>query len=144
MNNPNLGKVGRHFKPGQSGNPAGKPKGTPNRSTIAKKILEMPCVIPDELYDILIGIYPDLNRKTTIENLATLVQASKAISRADVNSYKAVMDSAYGAPKQSIELESIEPTDIIDYDQLSESALEEIMNLQNKNKSSTFEDDELF
>lgn len=144
MNNPNLGKVGRHFQPGQSGNPSGKPKGTPNRSTIAKKILEMPCIIPDNLYDILLGIYPDLNRNTTIENLATLVQASKAISRADVNSYKAVMDSAYGAPKQAIEMETIEPGPAIDYDDLSESALQEIINLQNKTKKPSFEDDELF
>ena len=30
---------GRPFKPGQSGNPAGKPKGARNRSTIAAELL---------------------------------------------------------------------------------------------------------
>lgn len=142
MANPNIGKVGRHFLPGQSGNPGGRPAGSKNRSTIAREVLDMPCDIPDEIFEKLLPYYPALTRKTTIEKLATLVQMARAIKKEDVNSYKAVLDSSYGGVKQSIEMEVNDVTDEIDYSELSEAALEEIANLKKKQPAPEFDQDD--
>ncbi len=91
------------FEIGQSGNPAGKIPGTKNRSTIARKILEMRGLLPQATYEKLKEVYPELTQQMTAEEMATLVQLVQAITKGDVNAYKAVMDSAYGAPKQEID-----------------------------------------
>lgn len=83
------------WEKGTSGNPKGKPKGAQNRSTIAKKWLS-------ELFykeDPLTGESTEL----TVEDLITLAQVKKAVDGQDTNAYKAIMDSAYGAPKQEVE-----------------------------------------
>jgi Arc/MetJ-type ribon-helix-helix transcriptional regulator len=67
------------FQKGESGNPAGRPKGAKNRSTIVRELLEL-----------------DEN-----ELKMHLAQIKKAIEKEDTNAYKAVLDSAYGAPKQT-------------------------------------------
>ena len=69
------------FKPGQSGNPNGRPKGKRNRSTILKELL-------------------DMNDQELKMHQA---QIEKAIELKDTNAYKAVLDSAYGAPVQQVE-----------------------------------------
>lgn len=125
LNNPNLGKIGKHWKPGESGNPNGRPKG-PSRTTIAKRVLEMQSILPDKIFEKLKELYPGLQQKMTSEELATIVQISNAISKGDTAAYKAVMDSAYGAPKQEIATTVNDVTDDFDYSELSESALEEI------------------
>lgn len=82
----------------------GRPMGAKNRSTIARKILEMRAVIPAERLDKLHEIYPDMTNDITVEDVATIMVSAGAMD-GDVNSYKAIMDSAYGAPKQDIEME---------------------------------------
>ena len=72
------------FKPGQSGNPNGRPKGKRNRSTILKELL-------------------DMNDQELKMHQA---QIEKAIELKDTNAYKAVLDSAYGAPVQQIDNDS--------------------------------------
>jgi hypothetical protein len=69
------------FKAGQSGNPNGRPKGKRNRSTILKELL-------------------DMNDQELRMHQA---QIEKAIELKDTNAYKAVLDSAYGAPVQQID-----------------------------------------
>ena len=69
------------FKAGQSGNPNGRPKGKRNRSTILKELL-------------------DMNDQELKMHQA---QIDKAIELKDTNAYKAVLDSAYGAPVQQID-----------------------------------------
>ena len=69
------------FKPGQSGNPNGRPKGKRNRSTILKELL-------------------DMNDQELKMHQA---QIEKAIELKVTNAYKAVLDSAYGAPVQQID-----------------------------------------
>jgi hypothetical protein len=69
------------FKAGQSGNPTGRPKGKRNRSTILKELL-------------------DMNDQELKMHQA---QIEKAIELKDTNAYKAVLDSAYGAPVQQID-----------------------------------------
>lgn len=82
------------FKKGQSGNPAGRPKGALNRSTIARKWLE----VNQSLKNPLTGE----NEMMSQEDLMTLALIKKA-REGDVSAYKALMDSGYGAPLQQVE-----------------------------------------
>lgn len=82
------------WQKGESGNPAGRPKGAKNRSTIARKWLE----VNQSLKNPLTGE----NETMSQEDLMTLALIKKA-REGDVNAYKALMDSGYGAPVQQIE-----------------------------------------
>ena len=95
------------FKKGVSGNPKGKPKGTLNRSTIAKKWLEV--LSEEEVED---GVVKWLSNEEAI-TLALIQKARKG----DVNAYKALMDSAYGTAKDTLDLNSTENKSI-DFKQL--------------------------
>lgn len=87
------------FKKGEVANPNGRPKGSKNRSTIAKHWLEVfqkstnPLTLKSE--------------ELSQEDLMTLALVKKA-REGDVNAYKALMDSGYGAPVQQIEQTNIE------------------------------------
>lgn len=94
--------VGTQFKKGQSGNPAGYKKGVPNRSTIARKVLEMVGVVPDQIFATLIKMYPQIEKTMTIEEIMTITMTHRAIVKGDTSAYKAVMDSRYGTPAQTI------------------------------------------
>jgi hypothetical protein len=82
------------WKKGESGNPAGRPKGSRNRSTIAKHWLE----VNQSLKNPLTGIEETMSQ----EDLMTLALIKKA-REGDVNAYKALMDSGYGSPIQQID-----------------------------------------
>jgi hypothetical protein len=82
------------FKKGESGNPNGRPKGTKNRSTIARQWLE----VNQSLKNPITGV----NETMSQEDLMTLALIKKARD-GDVGAYKALMDSGYGAPVQQIE-----------------------------------------
>ena len=79
---------------GESGNPAGRPKGTKNRSTIARQWLE----VNQSLKNPLTGEKEIMSQ----EDLMTLALIKKA-REGDVSAYKALMDSGYGAPLQQVE-----------------------------------------
>lgn len=79
---------------GEVRNPNGRPKGSKNRSTIARKWLE----VNQSLKNPLTGD----NETMSQEDLMTLALIKKA-REGDVNAYKALMDSGYGAPIQQIE-----------------------------------------
>lgn len=95
------------FKKGQSGNPKGRPVGTKNRSTIAKKWLEVnkkgknPITGEDEYL--------------TQEDIITLALIRKAMN-GDVNAYKALMDSGYGTAKDTVDVNTNNVG--IDFDEL--------------------------
>jgi len=82
------------FQKGSVPNPNGRPKGSKNRSTIARKWLETiqsaknPITGEDE--------------KLSQEDLMTLALLKKA-RNGDVAAYKQLMDSGYGMPTQQIE-----------------------------------------
>lgn len=78
----------------------GRPVGVRNRSTIARKILDMLITIPDETFTTLQANFPDIAKQVTIEEYITMQQA--VIATKETNAYKAIMDSAYGAPKQEV------------------------------------------
>ena len=84
----------KSYKPGQSGNPNGRPKGRRNRSTIARELLEL----NQKLKNPLTGKDETMSQ----EYLMTLALIKKA-REGDVSAYKALMDSGYGAPVQQIE-----------------------------------------
>ncbi len=77
---------------GEVRNPNGRPKGSKNRSTIARQYLDL----ITKQKNGLTGEVEELSQEEMI-TLAMLVKASKG----DVNAYKAVMDSAFGQPKQT-------------------------------------------
>lgn len=87
------------FEKGESGNPAGRPKGSKNRSTIARRWLE----VNQNLKNPLTGESETMSQ----EDLMTLALIKKA-REGDVSAYKALMDSGYGAPLQQIEQTNIE------------------------------------
>jgi hypothetical protein len=80
------------FKKGEVSNPNGRPKGSKNRSTIVKELLEF----ASSQKNVLTGEQETLTQEQAI-TLAMLLKANKG----DVNAYKALMDSCYGAPKQT-------------------------------------------
>jgi len=86
----------RPAKKGEIRNPKGKPKGTRNRSTIAREWLEVTQYITN----------PITGEKEKLEqqDIMTLGIIKKA-REGDVNAYKALMDSAYGQPLQQIQQE---------------------------------------
>ena len=88
-----------NWEKGESGNPNGRPKGSRNRSTIAKQWLE----VNQSLNNPLTGEQETMSQ----EDLMTLALIKKA-REGDVNAYKALMDSGYGAPVQQIEQHNIE------------------------------------
>ncbi|WP_229311020.1 DUF5681 domain-containing protein [Larkinella soli] len=83
------------LEPGESGNPAGRPPGSRNRSTIARKWLEA----QEKVKNPITGQQEQLSE----EDIMTLALIKKARS-GDTSAYKALMDSAYGLPKQDVNL----------------------------------------
>jgi len=97
---PNKENIKKHeFNKGESGNPNGRPKGSRNRSTIARRWLE----VNQKLKNPLTSEEETMSQ----EDLMTLALIKKARD-GDVNAYKALMDSGYGAPVQQIEQTNIE------------------------------------
>ena len=87
------------FKKGEVTNPAGRPKGAKNRSTIIKELFDFARTQKNPLT----GEEQTLTQEQAI-TMAMLLKAGKG----DVNAYKALMDSCYGAPVQQIEQTNIE------------------------------------
>ena len=88
-----------NWEKGESGNPNGRPKGSRNRSTIARQWLE----VNQNLKNPLTGESENMSQ----EDLMTLALIKKA-REGDVSAYKALMDSGYGAPLQQVEQTIIE------------------------------------
>ena len=84
------------FEKGVSGNPEGRPKGSKNRSTIARQWLE----VNQRLKNPLTGNEETMSQ----EDLMTLALIKKA-REGDVAAYRALMDSGYGAPIQQVEVD---------------------------------------
>jgi hypothetical protein len=102
------------WEKGESGNPNGRPKGSRNRSTIARKWLE----VNQSLKNPLTGE----NETMSQEDLMTLALIKKARD-GDTNAYKALMDSGYGAPVQQIEQTNTE----IDLSNLTTDELRDLL-----------------
>ena len=88
---------------GQSGNPAGRPTGSKNRSTIVKEILKLLTKLDNPI--------TGKEEWLTNEQHMTISILQKAI-KGDVNAYKALMDSAYGTAKDTVDINSTEKRSI--------------------------------
>lgn len=82
------------FKKGESGNPLGRPVGVKNRGVIARQWLEASQSAKNPI--------TNEQQMLTQEDIITLALVKKARD-GDVAAYKALMDSSYGLPTQSIE-----------------------------------------
>jgi len=89
------------FKKGQSGNPNGRPKGTRNRSTIARKWLN----VKSKAMNPISQEEEDMNQ----EDLITLALIKKA-RQGDVSASKALLDSAYGQAKEQLDISADAPS----------------------------------
>ena len=84
----------KKWQKGESGNPAGYPKGQKNRTTIIRELLDT----TEWAHNDLNGSFETL----TQEELITISMIDKA-RKGNVHAYNAVMNSAYGKPKEQIE-----------------------------------------
>jgi len=75
------------FKPGQSGNPKGRPKGSRNRRTIVRQWLEA----EEEIKDPITG-----ELKTVQQADLIVLGLLKKARKGDVAAFKELMDSGYG------------------------------------------------
>jgi len=94
-NEENLKKFSAEYQPEKNG----RPKGSRNRSTIARLWLET----TQKAKNPITGVEETLSQ----EDLGTLAMVKK-MRDGDVSAYKALMDSSYGAPVQQIEQTNIE------------------------------------
>jgi hypothetical protein len=106
----NLKKFSSEYQPEKNG----RPKGAKNRSTIARYWLE----VNQDLKNPLTGDTETMSQ----EDLMTLALIKKA-REGDVNAYKALMDSGYGAPVQQIEQTNTD----IDLSGMSTDELKELL-----------------
>ena len=136
------------FKQGKSGNPTtqfssenqpkmnGRPKGSSNRSTLVRVLLDMPSEFPERNYEQLKKLFPDIEKRMTVEEVGSIMQLARMVGKGDTNAYKALMDSTYGKPKRSIVLTEDSSGSIpneLDYSKLSD---EQLLNIIAGNYSS--------
>jgi hypothetical protein len=88
------GQIQPRWQKGESGNPAGKPKGTRNRSTIVREWLE----VQQSVKNPITGEQEVLEQ----QDIMTLALIKKA-REGDVNAYRELMDSAHGKQTNQIE-----------------------------------------
>ena len=80
----------------------GRPEGVKSRSTVAKQILDMLVTIPDKQLKKFKEFWPELPQQVTGEEMITYAALYRALKR-DM-SYKILMDSRHGAPKQEMDM----------------------------------------
>ena len=92
------GRNGGTLKPNSNGgvpNPNGRPTGSKNRATIAKWVLNLTGVIPEKVFEELKKIYPQIDKQMTIEEIAMIMQADRAIRKGDTRSLEFLINCAY-------------------------------------------------
>ena len=87
------------FKKGQSGNPNGRPKGTKNRSTLVRELLEMESTFNNPL--------TEQSEKLSYAEQIIIAQIAEA-RKGNVQAFKELMDSAYGKMKDVHQFEETE------------------------------------
>jgi len=92
QNSENTGKKDTRWKPGQSGNPAGRPKGSKNFSTLFKK------AIKDVAQKLELGEDPD-----AVE-IEIIKKGIKEALSGKYPFYKDIFDRLYGQPTKSIDI----------------------------------------
>lgn len=91
---PNPENLNPPWKPGESGNPKGHPKGKRNRSTIARQWLE----VSQKIKNPITGETEQLEQQDII--MLGLIRKAR---NGDVQAAKELLDSAYGKLKDKVE-----------------------------------------
>ncbi len=99
------------WKPGQSGNPKGKPPGAISKKTILRQVLDLEVDSDSELIAKLKARFPELfndkRQKYTLETLATLRYVLRAITAEKPDRLLIdILDRVHGRPIQSFNLMS--------------------------------------
>tara|TARA_R100001443_G_scaffold113436_1_gene128098 strand:+ start:11559 stop:11897 length:339 start_codon:yes stop_codon:yes gene_type:complete len=87
------------YKKGQSGNPNGRPKGSKNRSTIVKEILNLMVQVKDDEGN---------DKWQSNEYLIVQAMVNKAIEKGDVAAFNALYDNLYGKLKDTVDMNTTE------------------------------------
>jgi len=83
-----LNKLGNRFKPGESGNPAGRPRAT---------------LLSEALREQLAEVLPDMDERTVAESIArSMIQVAL---KGNVMAAKEIADRTEGKPKQAIDVD---------------------------------------
>jgi len=98
--------IGNRFTSETQPEEKGRKAGVQNRNTIARKILALTRVYPTKELEELKKLYPEIDNSMTTEEMIYIIQADKAITDKDTPAAKFIIDSAYGAPKQEIDMTS--------------------------------------
>ena len=89
--------VEHEFKPGESGNPAGRPKGTPNAATRYRRLLDLTSKRANP-------VTGEMENFTQWE-LMDMAVFNKAL-KGDMSAYKEIMDRAEGRVAQNVDVTS--------------------------------------
>ncbi len=95
-------KIGNRFKPGESGNPAGRPVGTKNVSTILREMLER--LAPDEITNMKLVKAFVIGKKVTNADVLAACLLKLAIVDGELPAIREIIDRLDGKPKQSLDL----------------------------------------
>jgi len=82
------------WKPGQSGNPSGRPKGVRNRSTVLKEFLEATLKTKNPIT----GKDEDL----TVEQRMALSMIAQVLTKGNVQAWNSIKDDVYGKLKDTV------------------------------------------
>lgn len=104
----------KSFKAGQSGNPAGRPKGVQNTKTRLAKLL----AYTSEVRNPATGLMEEMTVAEQMD-LAIIRQARKGDTRA----YNAIIDRIEGKPQQNLAVK-----EVTDFGELTDEELEKIVN----------------
>ncbi len=95
-----------NWEKGQSGNPAGYPKGQKNRSTILKELMEV--ILKQNGKPVANPLDPT-ESKITIEKAMQVKMIEKAL-KGDLNAYQLIMDTVYGKLTDNVSVQSTNRT----------------------------------
>jgi len=83
------------FKPGQSGNPNGRPKGVRNRSTVLREFLEATLKTKNPI--------TGLEETLTVEQRMALSMIAQVLTKGNVQAWNSIKDDVYGKIKETID-----------------------------------------
>lgn len=95
-----------HWVKGQSGNPAGYPKGQKHRATILKELMEV--ILKQNGKPVANPLDPT-ESKITIEKAMQVKMIEKAL-KGDLNAYQLIMDTVYGKLTDNVSVQSTNRT----------------------------------
>jgi hypothetical protein len=66
----------------------------------------MPAVLPEKIFEAMKIKYPEMQKNMTIEEIALLIQANKAVETGDTKALELILNNAYKPHSQEIKSEN--------------------------------------